>query len=267
MSYKVYLFGSLNAIEWSQAVWKVLGDAATNDDCALELLHDVMLRYLPKDGLIVDAGCGTGRWPIHLQGLGYRTIGIELSHEANLLGKRQQPDVRLVEADVNYVPFKEHAVDAVLSLGVVEHNEAGPLDALRETHRILKPNGLLILSVPYNNLFRRLIVNHLMRFRTWQRQRTHGDVRFAEYRYTKREMRAFLRRCGFEVLATHPNDYRPPKNVGLWVDYNSAVFNPYKSHSLELFVLPGRKGAIAQWMMRRFPWLVCGEVAFVARAR
>ena len=53
--------------------------------------------------------------------------------------------------------------DAVLSLGVVEHDEAGPQEGLRELRRILKPGGILVLAVPFNNWFRRLVVNHLRR--------------------------------------------------------------------------------------------------------
>lgn len=266
MSYKVYLWGTLNAIEWSQAVWKIDGSTVPLDECRIELLHDVLLRHLPKDGVIVDAGCGTARWPIYLQRLGYRILGIEISHEAGVIAKANEASVGIIQGDVRQVPLKAESVDAVLSLGVVEHDEAGPVEALRETRRILKRNGLLVLVVPFDNLFRRLIGNNLYRYVNWKRRRAHAELRFGEYRFTKPEVRAFLNRSGFEVLATYPNDVLPPKNVGLWVDLNNLTYNPFLPPAMELFVLPGIKGRIAAWLMRWLPWSVCGEVTFVARA-
>jgi len=35
----------------------------------------------------------------------------------------------------------------------------------------------------------------------------------------------------------------------------------------DLFIVPGLKGRIARALVRTVPWLVCGEVVFVARAR
>ncbi len=266
MSFKVYLWGTLDAIEWSQAVWKLDGGTVPLDECRIELLHDVLLKYLPKDGLIVDAGCGTARWPIYLQRMGFRIFGIEISHAAGVIAKANEATVRIIQGDVRHAPLKAESVDAVLSLGVVEHDEAGPLDALREARRILKRNGLLVLAVPFNNLFRRLLGNHLYRYVIWKRGRPRTELRFGEYRFTKPEVRDFLKRSGFKVLATYPNDMLPPKNVGLWVDLSNLTYSPFAPPPMELFVLPGIKGRIAAWLIRWVPWVVCGEVTFVARA-
>src|SRR5262249_58150695 len=92
MPYAIYLWNSLTPIEWSQAGWKVGGD----EDCRDELIHDVLLEHLPKDGLVVDAGCGTAKWPIYLGRAGYRCIGIEISREACLAARAGDPAVRLV---------------------------------------------------------------------------------------------------------------------------------------------------------------------------
>jgi SAM-dependent methyltransferase len=264
MGYRLCLVGQQNALEWSQAVWKGDGRTVPIHYCRQELVHDRLLQHLPKDGLIVDAGSGTGKWPIYLHRLGFRIVGVEISHEANVIAKENQGDVALIEADLMAMPLRDRSIDAVLSFGVVEHNEAGPLEALRETHRILKPDGLLVLSVPYNNLFRRVLVNHVHRYLTWKRRRAHAEMRFAEYRFTRREMRDFLESSGFQVVAVYPNDMLPPNNVGLWVDDNSIFGDPLSLAPVELFVLHGLKGAIAQRMMRWFPWCVCGEITFIA---
>ncbi len=268
MSYKIYLFGALNAVEWSQVAWKMDGRTVTTADCQVELIHDVLLDHLPKNGLIVDAGCGVSRWPIYLRRKGYRVCGLEYSFDACQIAKENEPGLSVVRADVRSKPIKTHSIDAVMSLGVVEHDEAGPHAALREVHRILKPGGLLILAVPYNNLWRRAIGNRLQSYVTAQRRKKDWKLGFAEYRFSKREVRDFLAETGFEVVSTHPNDLRPPKNMGLWVDYNNLFLNPLVAlRSDELFILPGLRGRLANAITRWAPWLVCGEVIFVARSR
>jgi SAM-dependent methyltransferase len=268
MSYKIYLFDALSPIEWSQAGWKLEGPTATLEDCKGEFIHDVMFRYLPKDGLIVDAGCGVARWPIYLRQHGYRVFGLEFSDEACHIAHDHDPDLTVLRADVRRAPLRDHSVDAVLSLGVVEHDEAGPVEALRETHRILKPGGVLVLAVPYNNPLRRLAINHLQSFVTRKRLRAQWKLGFAEYRFSGREVAEFLDTTGFDVVATYPNDLRPPKNMGLWVDLNNLTMNPFRPTNPEdLFILPGPSRRIAAALTRYVPWLVCGEVIFVARAR
>jgi len=267
MSYKVYLHGALRALEWSQAVWKFIeGRTVAVDECEQELVHRVLLERLPKDGLIVDAGCGTGRLPIYFQRLGYRFVGLDIAHEACVIGKQAAPQVALVQADVRHMPLRAQSVDAVVSLGVVEHDEAGPLAALHEARRILKPQGLLVLAVPYNNLFRRVLVNRVHDYVTHRRRRAGKELHFAEYRFNKPEMDRFLRHTGFQVLATYPNDALPPQTVGLWIDYTNLIEHDFAAGPGELFRLPGRKGRVASYLLRRWPWLVCAEVAFVARA-
>jgi SAM-dependent methyltransferase len=266
MAYKIYLFDALNAVEWSQVAWKLEGRKVSLDDCTRERIHDVMLANLPKGGLIVDAGCGVARWPIFLRRAGYDVVGIEYDHEACKIAKENDPGLCVLRADVRGTPFKDESVDAIISLGVVEHDEAGPLRALREAHRMLKPNGLLILAVPYNNPWRRFFMNHVQTFVTGRRRRAGWKLGFAEYRFSKPEVRSFLSQASFTVLSEHPNDLDSPKNMGLWVDYNNIYMNPFRQLTVdELFILPGLKGRLAALATRFFPWVVCGEVVFVAR--
>jgi len=269
MSFKVYLWDALSPIEWSQAALRVEGTGSFSAEAwEGRMMRDVIRRYLPKDGVIVDAGCGTAKWPIYLRRAGYRCVGVEISPDACRMARAVDPALPLVGADTRRMPLRTAAADALLSLGVVEHDEAGPLENLRELRRILKPGRLLVVAVPFNNLFRRLVVNHLQRYVTWTRRRANMRLGFAEYRFTTRELRRSLREAGFAPIAAYPNDLLPPKVMGLWVDYDHLFGNPLrKKEPADLFVMPGLRGRVARALVRWVPWLVCGEVVFVARAR
>ncbi|MEO8601004.1 MAG: class I SAM-dependent methyltransferase [bacterium] len=268
MSYKIRMLDALSPIEWSQATWRIEAGAVTTDECDRKLITPRLLEYLPRDGLIVDAGCGTAKWVIFLRRLGYRVVGIDISLEASRRARRAAPDTPIVVADAQRTPLPDASVDAILSLGVVEHDEAGPQAALRELRRILRPDGVLMLEVPFDNLLRRLLTNHIDRLVNWRRRRAGWKLGFSEYRFALRELRGLLEHAGFEVQRAWPDDYRPPHNMGLWVDYCNITFNPFfPPRPDELFLLPGRAGRILTAIAARLPWLTGGEVIVLARPR
>jgi SAM-dependent methyltransferase len=266
MSYKVLLWDSLSPIEWSQASWRKEGRQVPLEECDEELIRDVLLRHLPRDGVTVDAGCGSGKWPIYLRRRGYRVVGLEIDHAGCAIAAENEPGLAMAQCDVRRIPLRDASVDAVISLGVVEHDEAGPDAALAEARRILKPGGTLILAVPFNNLWRRLVGNRLLDRVTRQRLAAGQRLGFNEYRFSRREVYAHLAGAGFTPLAAYPNELRPPKNMGLWVDWNNLMFSPLQPRTGELFVFPGLAGRLANALQRWTPWLVCGEVVVVARA-
>ncbi len=47
-----------------------------------------------------------------------------------------------------------------------------------------------------------------------------------------------------------------------------ALFDPFTApdRTTKLFVLPGWRGKVSRALLQHVPWLVCGEVVFVARA-
>jgi SAM-dependent methyltransferase len=167
------------------------------------------------------------------------------------------------------LPLRVGCLGGFISLGVVVHVEHGPVPALRELWRVLRPGGIALVAVPYNNPVRRVLINHLRRFRDGQKRRAGLKLDFAEYRFSAAELRGFLQAAGFEVLSMHADDFNAPLGKGLWVD--SSSFFGYRQGLFDM--APGhkrwelnRRGRIVQTIANRLsPWLIAGGVLAVAR--
>lgn len=110
--------------------------------------------HLPSGGRVLEAGCGQGQIVSGLASLGHTVVGIDLARRALANCQHQNPTLPLSVADVCQMPFPDAAFNAVVSLGVVEHFEAGPLPVLREHRRVLKDGGVFFLTVPARGWYR-----------------------------------------------------------------------------------------------------------------
>jgi SAM-dependent methyltransferase len=73
--------------------------------------------------LVLEAGCGAGRFTEVLLKMGARVDSIDLSRavEANKANCPTGPDHRVTQADIYTLPFPRRSYDLVLCLGVVQH--------------------------------------------------------------------------------------------------------------------------------------------------
>jgi SAM-dependent methyltransferase len=261
MSFKVYYFKPRDEGGFSE-YWRK-GDL--REHAALvdaETTLSVVVGYMPDQGAILDAGCGVGRWTSYLRNKGYRAIGLDKNRQGLTMGRANVSQFPAVCADVLQTPFRDKAFGAVISFGLVEHFEQGPSGALAEVHRIVRPGGLVLVSVPYNNLVRKLVVNPLYRLRNMKRRLLGYELAFSEYRFSAREMRGFLKESGFEVCACYPDEFVPPKSKGLFIDTRILRGGLPETTSWEV----GRISRTARRILDGIsPWLCCGGVLCVGR--
>jgi len=280
MSYRVDYYRSPIRFLWSQD-WRIEPFREGAQLCKQETITPVVLRLLPREGLVLEAGCGSGRWVAFLKEHGARIVGMDFSDEGLRLLKSEIPGVPVAVGLVETMPFRNGAFGAVFSHGVVEHIEDGPHAAIAEARRVLADNGILILAVPYNNLFRRLFVNWLHSARRVLRTTRGAQLAFCEYRFSIREINEILNKTGFQLLDTCPADLNPPRNMGLYVDAvdlfgyepisaggtgkGSFLFHLIVSRD-RMWELSRSGRMVARLFRRLSPWFACGMVLFTARA-
>ena len=158
------------------------------------------LPYLAKDDLHLEAGSGLSAVVITLRRLGYRAQGLDYACNALRASRRHDPELPLAAGDVHHLPYRDNCVGGYLSFGVLEHFEHGMLPALREAYRVIKPGGVLVLTIPYPNIVHQAI--QLKRRLAGAGQLT--DDAFYESAYTRAQLTDTVSQAGFRVERIEP---------------------------------------------------------------
>lgn len=154
-----------------------------------EGMESITGRLLAKAGMradghprrILDAGCGTGRNLVFLSRYG-SAIGLDGSAVA-LECCRERGLERLVRGTVNALPFADAAFDLVTSFDVWTAAGVDDRAALRESARVLRSGGWLLVRVAAYD---------------WLRSR-HDEEWTIQHRYGRGELCAKVRAAGLEV--------------------------------------------------------------------
>lgn len=104
-----------------------------------------LLERFGIGGKILDLGCGTGA-----NARGFATRGEVYAMDVSPVAARFTRDrgcARVAVGDALRIPFASASFDAVLAFDLFEHL-ADDLGAVREVRRVLRPNGVLLATVP-----------------------------------------------------------------------------------------------------------------------
>ena len=159
--------------------------------------------YLPRQGVLVEAGSGTSETSMRIRKDAGRTlvaldlIGAVLEHCHPVM------DVRMA-GDIMRMPFLDDSVDGIWNVGVMEHFTHDVIDQmLREFRRVLRPGGRLVLlwpgtDSPPQKLLR--LIERIANSRGRQPPlRFHPDE--ISQLHSVAEGRAVLERNGFDMVA------------------------------------------------------------------
>jgi SAM-dependent methyltransferase len=142
---------------------------------------------MPRDRVILDAGCGTGgnlEWLARYQGQG-QIVGIDLIETA-LKFCRERGTPKLAQASATDLPFANESFDLVTSFDVLVQipGEGADQQAMREIFRVLKPGGIAFIRCAAYE---------------WMKS-GHDRALGTARRYDLPELSNRLRQSGFEIL-------------------------------------------------------------------
>jgi 2-polyprenyl-3-methyl-5-hydroxy-6-metoxy-1,4-benzoquinol methylase len=147
----------------------------------------------------LDAGCGTGtlsRWLARERG--FSVVAIDVS-EQMLANAAPQNGVEYRKADVAETGLPSGTFDGVLSSSVLEYLTSVEA-ALREFHRLLKPGGTLLSSVPNAARSVRIPVKAVYWLtKPLGRKRWHANLDYLKHCYTAAGFRRVLEASGFST--------------------------------------------------------------------
>jgi ubiquinone/menaquinone biosynthesis C-methylase UbiE len=194
----------------------ITGKVGKNNGINRDEWIESKLSNLQKDSSILDAGAGEGKYKKFCEHLNYTSQDIaeyDGSGDGTGIQTKERNYEKLdIVSDIVDIPVSENYFDNVLCIEVIEH-VPDPIEALKEIYRILKKDGNLILTAPFNSL------THYAPY--------HYSTGFSRYYYQHH-----LENLGFEIEEIIPNgnyfeylaqEVRRIKNVAL--EYSSKNVN------------------------------------------
>jgi ubiquinone/menaquinone biosynthesis C-methylase UbiE len=194
----------------TREAWQHIWDTASVER-ELELIQVTRARatlntyvpYLKKDGIHLEAGSGLSAVILTLKKMGYNVVGLDYAENALHTSHAFDASLSLVVGDVHALPHATNSLDSYLSFGVLEHFEHGMRPALKEAFRVLKPSGILILTIPYPN-----VVNRFVAWRRKQQGTTVlNDDDFYESTYGRETLTQNVTNVGFKLEQVIPTSH------------------------------------------------------------
>lgn len=173
------------------------GKEGSNADKIIKILD------IKKKDKIFDIGCATGA---HLTDIvnktGAKCYGIEISPVAVKLNKDKRVHIKV--ADMEKTTFPDKSFDKIFSLGVFEHTSRSE-SVFRELNRVMKKEGLALITVPNKYSFFHITKNIKMLLGTW-------DLGY-ERSFTKSEVEFILKKTGFSLESYWVEPHLKPVNI------------------------------------------------------
>jgi SAM-dependent methyltransferase len=154
---------------------------------------------------IVDVGSLPCHLPVALFSLGARSA-IGLDHAPDRFKGQKElegrgMDLRVCDVSTETFPLPDAAADIVLCNEVIEHFDQGAEHCLAECRRVLRPDGLLILTTPNrNNLANRL--RRLFGRPEYVPEKGLAGKQLHHHEYSMEELCRVVQVAGFQVSAS-----------------------------------------------------------------
>ena len=113
---------------------------------------------------VLDLGCHIAFYSNFLARRGHKVVGADVDKDTLEIARKKfsHPGLEIIETDGRKLDVEDNTFDCALLMEVLEHSH-DPRGLVREIHRVVKPGGFLILSVPnaasYHTIGRTLLLD------------------------------------------------------------------------------------------------------------
>ena len=136
--------------QWDE-IYKQYGKFPVNPQEGIEKVVQIFKEHNVKR--VLDLGCGSGRHIIYLAERGFEVYGIDIA-EMGIKITKDWLDEKNLKADLKIgsiyetLPYEDKFFDAVISIRVIYHARIEDIrKAIKEIERVLKPRGLVFVTV------------------------------------------------------------------------------------------------------------------------
>lgn len=180
-----------------------------------------VINRLSGKGRLLDIGCAFGFFLELARDNGWKVQGLEISEYAYTYAKNVLK-LPVMNKTLEKAKFKSSSFDVVTIFDVIEHLP-DPKSTLKEIRRVLKPNGLVVITTPNIGSITAKIL-----WKNWEEVRR---VREHIYFFSKNTLKKILESLGFEVLKT--------ESAGRFFSVKMAVERG-KLYNRNIFILIGK---------------------------
>ena len=112
----------------------------------LNIIFNLLLPGSLKDQTVLDAGCGTGWFSEKAINKGANVFSLDIGYNLLKIVQRKCKSY-LINGSLINLPIADNSFDIVICTEAIEHT-TNPEFAFKELCRVLKRNGILIITVP-----------------------------------------------------------------------------------------------------------------------
>ncbi|MDX2168160.1 MAG: methyltransferase domain-containing protein [Deltaproteobacteria bacterium] len=236
-----------------------------------------LLPETARDGALLELGSSPYFLSVCLRRLCRGPIahgnyfGTSERHTVDRLVHRRSGEVLELASDLFNIetddfPYPDASFDVVIFSELIEHLSTNPVRTLSEIHRVLKPQGVVIVTTP-----NAISLHRLETFLSAGSQMVDrysplfGSGARHNREYHPAELRALLESCGFTIEALALRDLAPPPFSG-WrrLAWNALLRRYGDAPRQEHIFLRARRGPRFRW---RFPTLLFDNIEFYTLVR